>query len=48
MQESKKTKQVNINLTPNDFKTLENRARKEERATADTARRLLLKALKTK
>lgn len=48
MQESKKTKQINICLTPKDFKTLENRARKEERTTTDTARKLLLKALKTK
>lgn len=48
MQESKKTKQINISLTPQDFKTLENRARKEERTTTDTARKLLLKALKTK
>ena len=48
MQESKKTKQINICLTPSDFKTLENRARKEERTTTDTARKLLIKALKTK
>lgn len=48
MQEGKKTKQINISLTPKDFKTLENRARKEERTTTDTARKLLLKALKTK
>ena len=44
----KKSKQINISLTPQDFKTLENRARKEERTTTDTARKLLLKALKTK
>ena len=48
MQEGKKIKQINISLTPSDFKTLEHRARKEERTTTDTARRILLKALKTK
>lgn len=42
----KKTKQINISLTPKDFKTLESKARKEERTTTDTARRLLIKALK--
>ena len=46
--QDKKTKQINICLTSQDFKTLENRARKEERTTTDTARKLLLKALKTK
>lgn len=42
----KKTKQINISLTPKDFKTLESKARKEERTTTNTARRLLIKALK--
>ena len=46
MNNAKKIKQVNINLTPQDFKTLTQRAKKEDRTTTDTARRLLLKALK--
>lgn len=46
MSNEKKTKQINICLTPSDYKKLSKKAKEEDRTITDTARKLLLKALK--